>query len=195
MGSENVDWIISSGDQKHMVRPNSMSHVVFSDLRHSLTGWQDVSIETLNHCVKHAETEKSRKLRKHNTKVILHREHVFNITSEKLSDNEYLLLSKGLKFIPTPFIKNSKNYLMRVFDEFARKPKCKFLFQKTAEDSKIHPFHTNSGFDPQNHVEPIQTYIDKTRLELSSIQILNIIVLQLNHKFKVIGTKQGARVS
>ena len=113
-------------------------------------------------------------MREHITKVLLQREHVFNLTSEKLSDDEYLLLSKGLKFIPTPLIKNSKTLLMRDFNEFARKLKCKFLFQKTAEDNKIHPFRTNSGFDPKNHVEPIQTYIDKTKLELSSIQTQNI---------------------
>ena len=131
----------------------------------------DRSVKSLR---KSRRNRKSRKLRKHNTKVLLHREHVFNLTSEKLSDNEYQLLSKGLKFIPTPFIKNSKNHLMRDFDEFARKLKCKFLFQNTAEDNKIHPFRTNSGFNPKNHVEPIQTYIDKTKLELSSIQIQNI---------------------
>jgi hypothetical protein len=64
--------------------------------------------------------------------------------------------------------------MTKFFDEFARKLKCKFLFQKTADDNKIHPFRTNSTFDQNNHIKPIQTYIDKTKNKLSFIQIQNI---------------------
>lgn len=49
------------------------------------------------------------------------KQHVVNLSMKTLTDNEYLLLSKGLKFIPAPSPKGAKNDLLRDFNEFARK--------------------------------------------------------------------------
>jgi hypothetical protein len=44
-----------------------------------------------------------------------------NISKSKLTDHDYILLSRGLKFIPNPEDKNAKLELLKDFDELARK--------------------------------------------------------------------------
>jgi hypothetical protein len=112
---------------------------------------------------------KARKNRKFYSNVLYAKEHVFNLTKSKLTDNEYLLLAKGMKFIPTPSTKVAKNDLLKDFDELARKMRCKFNFQMKCDE--IHPFYTKSGYEPPKMIGALETYIDKTKLELSSIQI------------------------
>ena len=84
---------------------------------------------------------KARNLRELNSKVLIAREHVFNLTSNKVSDSENIQLARGLKFIPSPSVKKAKLYLMRDFNAFARKMQCKYMFHDTTE-SEIHPFRT-----------------------------------------------------
>ena len=53
----------------------------------------------------------AREKRTHNSKVLYAKKHVFNLTDTKLADSEYLLLAKGLKFVPTPSTKFAKKLL------------------------------------------------------------------------------------
>lgn len=69
--------------------------------------------------------KKGHKLRKYSAEILVYREHVFNVKSDELSDDEHILLTKGLYFIPTPIIRISENLLTRDCNEFARKLKCK----------------------------------------------------------------------
>ena len=110
-----------------------------------------------------------RQNRELNSKVLYAQEHVFNLTSKKLSAGEYLLLARGLKFIPTPSNKKAKSALLKDFDEFARKMQCKYMFAD--KDNEIHPFRTKSGYQPSTTSDTLRSYIDKTRLELSSIEV------------------------
>ncbi|XP_062587335.1 uncharacterized protein LOC134248972 [Saccostrea cucullata] len=114
---------------------------------------------------------KARKIREHKNKVLIARDHVFNLTPDKLSDDEYLLLAKGLKFVPSPVSHKVKQQVMKDFNEFARKLKCRFIFHDPDSDNDIHPFRMKSGFEPQIMNNSVQTYIDKTRLELSSMEV------------------------
>ncbi|KAK3086137.1 hypothetical protein FSP39_014058 [Pinctada imbricata] len=111
----------------------------------------------------------ARKSRKLKSKVQSAKQHVFNLTSDKLTDGEYLLLSRGLKFIPFPSTRAAKINLVKDFDEFARKMQCKYMFSGTDDD--IHPFRTKSGFKPNVQSDSLKTYLDKTKLELTSIQV------------------------
>ena len=88
----------------------------------------------------------AREKRTHNSKVLYAKEHVFNLADTKLADSEYLLLAKGLKFVPTPSTKFAKYHLLKDFNELARKIRCKLAFSNKKED--IHPFRTKSGFKP-----------------------------------------------
>ena len=111
----------------------------------------------------------AREKRTHNSKVLYAKEHVFNLTDTKLADSEYLLLAKGLKFVPTPSTKFAKNYLLKDFNELARKMRCKLAFSNKKED--IHPFRTKSGFEPPKSNGTLETFIDKVKLELTSMEI------------------------
>ena len=54
------------------------------------------------------------------------KKHVVNLSTRHLSDVEYILLSRGLKFIPSPPIKFAKQDLLKDFDEFCRKLRCRY---------------------------------------------------------------------
>lgn len=45
------------------------------------------------------------------------------------------------------------------------------MFYDQNNDNNIHPFRTKSGFQPAIMNNSIQNYIDKTKLELSSMEI------------------------
>lgn len=96
---------------------------------------------------------------------------VLNLSRYNLSEHELSLLSKGLKFIPTPKSNNAKNVLLNDFEEFARKLRCKFHFD-TGDNTTIHPFKTKSGYKPPFTCSELEEYIDKTKLELSSMEIV-----------------------
>ena len=97
--------------------------------------------------------------------------YILNLSKYKLNNEDILLLSKGLKFIPTPNTKNAKNQLMRSFNEFARKLRCKYHFSHKTETYEMHPFRLKSGITPNSTCENLEKYIDLTKLELSSIQL------------------------
>lgn len=96
---------------------------------------------------------------------------MLNLSRHTLSNDELSPLSKGLKFIPTPKNNNAQRLLLKDFDDFARKLRCKFHFD-TGDNSPIHPFKTKSGFMPPLACRELEYYIDKTKLELSSMEIV-----------------------
>ena len=67
------------------------------------------------------------------------REYVKIFTTEKIKDDEILLLSIGLKYLPSPSTKFAKSSIASDFNEFARKLRCKYHFDK-GEIFKRHPF-------------------------------------------------------
>lgn len=77
--------------------------------------------------------------------------YVLNLSKYKVNHHEYFVLSKGLKFIPTPQNGNIKKVILNDFDEFARKLRCKYHFDK-GENLSIHPFKKPSGYNPHSHV-------------------------------------------
>ena len=95
---------------------------------------------------------------------------VLNLSKITLNDSENKLLTKGLKFIPCPRTSYVKRDIMADFNEFARKLRCKYHFYRK-NDRQIHPFRENTGFEPDKACPALESYIDKTKLELSSIYI------------------------
>ncbi|CAG2219956.1 unnamed protein product [Mytilus edulis] len=98
------------------------------------------------------------------------REYVKIFTTEKIKDDEILLLSKGLKYIPSPSTKFAKSSIASDFNEFARKLRCKYHFDK-GDIFKRHPFLTKSGYKPELANNAIETYIFKTKVEIDNITI------------------------
>lgn len=64
----------------------------------------------------------------HKASVIIGKKYVISISLYSLKDNEYIPLAKRLKSIPSPKKSNVKRLLLKKFDEFARKLRCKFVF-------------------------------------------------------------------
>ena len=95
---------------------------------------------------------------------------VMNLSAHELSDNEILLLAKGIKFIKTPSTKNANRMLLNDFDEFARKMRCTYLFNNGMEYEK-HPFYLNTGFSPNYSCAALENYLFATKLELSKIKL------------------------
>ena len=121
-------------------------------------------------CKERALNMEARKKRTLRAKLANARKFVLNLSKYTLSNNEVLLLAKGLKFIPTPPYSNVKNLLMKDFDEFARKLRCRYLFDDGTHEN-LHPFRTNTGYKPPPTCNALENYIEKTKLELSSIPI------------------------
>lgn len=79
------------------------------------------------------------------------------------------MLSRGLKFIPTPFFKGTKAEVLTDFDELARKMRCRYLYHDNSNE--IHPCKSKTGYTPPPTCGVLENYIYKTRHELSSLQV------------------------
>ncbi|KAK3085251.1 hypothetical protein FSP39_000707 [Pinctada imbricata] len=127
-----------------------------------------------SHKIKQAKTRANNKIaqrkRQQITKITNLKTAVLNLSNYNLNDSEITILAKGLKFIPSPRVYNTRRNIMKDFLEFARKLRCKYHFHKK-EEKKMHPFRVNSGFVPEKASAALESYIDKTRLELTSLYI------------------------
>ena len=99
---------------------------------------------------------------------------VLNLSNRLLTNHEYLLLSKGTKFIPTPSVKNIRNKIMGDFSELARKMRCKFHYNKLNKSEEIHPLYLQTG-----HISPVgnsalENYIFKTKFEISRLEVKKV---------------------
>ena len=76
-----------------------------------------------------------------------HRKHIRNLSNEQLTDEQITLLSRGLKFIPTPVTteSNIRRQLLKDFDLFARRMRLHVYYGKEREP---HPFHVKSDWNP-----------------------------------------------
>lgn len=79
------------------------------------------------------------------TKCVQNRNMFFSLTPDKLSDNDYLLLGRGLKFVPLPTSLQVEQQIMRDFNEFARKLKCRYMFYYQNNHNTIPSFRMKSS--------------------------------------------------
>ena len=95
--------------------------------------------------------------------------YIKNFSNKALSDDEVKLLSRGLKFIPTPPVPTSNKSLLKDFDRFARTMRLKYMFANKKKTT-AHPFHVKSTWQPpmQSSVA-LEDYLEETKLELASI--------------------------
>ena len=87
------------------------------------------------------------------------------MSNEKLSNEEIRLLSKGLKFVPTPNsnAKTLRRQLMQEFNEFERRMRLQFIF---ANDKKEpHTFYVKSNWKPPvTQSVALESYLDEVKL-------------------------------
>ena len=81
-----------------------------------------------------------------NKNVLKAKQYVINLSKSKLTYHDYILLSRGLKFIPNPEDKNTKLELLKDFDELTRTMRCRYWFHKHSD--KLHPCYQKTGYEP-----------------------------------------------
>ena len=85
---------------------------------------------------------------RYNNIIESHRKHIRNLSNEQLTDEQITLLSRGLKFIPTPVITENKirRELLKDFDLFARRMRLQYIYY--GKEREPHPFHVKSDWNP-----------------------------------------------
>ena len=71
-----------------------------------------------------------------------------NVSNHQLTDSQVSVLSKGLKFIPTPVTNETRirPQLLRDFEQFARRMRLQYIFH--GQNKEPHPFHVKSKWMP-----------------------------------------------
>ncbi|CAG2190436.1 unnamed protein product [Mytilus edulis] len=95
-------------------------------------------------------------------------------TKQKLNENEISILAKGLKFVPSPNIKNAKANLLIDFQELARKMRCKYQFDDGSNKFIPHPFQQKTGYNPSLANNAIEDYIFATKIEIGKLNTKKI---------------------
>ena len=98
--------------------------------------------------------------------------HIKNLSKEQLTNEQINLLSRGLKFIPTPATRENfiRRQLLNDFEQFARRMRLQYIFH--GKDNNPHPLHVRSDWIPP--VQPsvaLETYLEEIKIELAEINV------------------------
>lgn len=119
-----------------------------------------------------SNNRKLRKTRKQKSILQYAKSCVKNFSNYQLSDTEYIVLSKGMKFVP--ILKHShvklNQTLMRSFNRLARNLRCKYELDD-GSDYHTHPFYVCSNYKPPTASNALENYIFHTKLEISNLKI------------------------
>ena len=101
------------------------------------------------------------------------KKHIKNLSDYKMTRDQINVLSRGLKFIPTPVTNTGhvKAELLKDFNAFARRMRLQYIFH--GKDKEQHPFHVKSDWEPP--VQPsvtVETYLGEVKLQLANINTI-----------------------
>ena len=98
------------------------------------------------------------------------RKHIRNLSNEQLTDEQITLLSRGLKFIPTPITteNNIRRELLKDFDLFARRMRLQYIYY--GKEREPHPFHVKSDWNPPVQPSVALETFQEVKLELAEIK-------------------------
>ena len=121
---------------------------------------------------KHNDRRKIKKRDKIKKSANNKRKYIKNLSDYEMSTDQINLLSKGLKFIPTPTMGETriKRQLLQDFKEFERRMRLKYIFH--GQDKEPHPFHVKSHWEPP--VQPsvaLENYLEGVKTELAEIKL------------------------
>ena len=96
-----------------------------------------------------------------------------NFSSHQLTDNQVSVISKGLKFIPTPVADETKirHQLVQDFEQFPRRMRLQYIFY--GQNKEPHPFHVKSNWIPP--VQPsvaLESYLESVKVQLGKIKTI-----------------------
>ena len=121
---------------------------------------------------KHNDRRKIKKRDKIKKSANNKRKYIKNLSHYEMSTEQINLLSKGLKFIPTPTMGETriKRQLLQDFKEFERRMRLKYIFH--GQDKEPHPFYVKSHWEPP--VQPsvaLENYLEGVKTELAEIKL------------------------
>ena len=93
---------------------------------------------------------------------------VINLSKRELSENEISLLSKGLKFVPTPTSVN-RAQLKEELESFGRRLRLLWHFRNEENSFCPNPFRKKSTFNPKGKDAAIEIYLSRLEEEILSI--------------------------
>ena len=96
-----------------------------------------------------------------------------NLSSHQLNDSQVSLLSRGLKFIPTPATNETKikQQLLRDYEQFARRMTLLSIYH--GQNIEPHPFHDKSTWISQvQHSVALESYLENVTTQLAEIKII-----------------------
>ena len=94
---------------------------------------------------------------------------VINLSSRNLSKAEISLLSKGLKFVPTPKYIN-KAQIKEELETFGRKLRLRWHFRNEEREIITNPFKKKSKFNPKNKDAAIELYLSRLEEEILALE-------------------------
>ena len=95
------------------------------------------------------------------------------MSTEKLVDEKISLLAKGLKFVPTPKLKEQKlrRELMEDFNRLERTMRLQYIYADK-KDETPHPFHVKSTWKPpRTQSVALESFLDEVKLQISEAAI------------------------
>ena len=95
-----------------------------------------------------------------------------NLSTHQLSDDQVNVLSRGLKFIPTPVTNKTiiRRQLLQDFKQFARRMRLQYIFH--GQDKEPHPFHVKSNWmPPVQQSVTLESYLESVKTQLADIRI------------------------
>ena len=139
---------------------------VFTD---SLVKGRDVEKRIIRNNRNHTRrSNRRREKRIYNDKI--NRGYIKNLSNCEMTSDQINLLSKGLKFIPTPAVKENavRKQLLLDLKQFARRMRLRYIYHN--KNKEQHPFHVKSGWEPP--VQPsiaLETYLEEVKGQLAEI--------------------------
>ena len=108
----------------------------------------------------------------YNEAIETRKKHIKSLSDTELTTEQINLLSRGLKFIPTPVMKENqiRSQLISDFNQFARRMRLKYIYH--GKDTVPHPFHVKSSWIPpvQRSVD-LESYLEEVKLRLTEVPL------------------------
>ena len=89
-----------------------------------------------------------------------------------MTTDQVNLLSRGLKFVPTPITNETalRRQLLKDFQDFARRMRLQFICH--GQDNTIHPFYVKSNWEaPVQKSVALERYLEEIKIRLAQIPI------------------------
>ena len=103
----------------------------------------------------------------------IRKQHIKNLSDTQLTAEQINLLSRGLKFIPTPVMKENqiRRQLLSDFNQFARRMRLQYIYHD--QNTEQHPFQVKSSWIPpiQRSVA-LENYLEEVKIKLAETPLV-----------------------